>query len=106
MSLQNHTRQPEFALLIVVVRVVEGSFADEELRHIIVEELVEMVRTDHDQYVGPGLSKRLAVGLYFAYPLISKVGPAFRGRSAGAVEEGMVGSSEDSDNVGHNFLLR
>src|SRR5205823_13387348 len=56
--LEDHAGQPEFALLIVVVRIVERRFADEELRHIIVEELVEVIRADHDQYVWPGFGKR------------------------------------------------
>src|SRR5581483_2273134 len=43
MPLEDHAGQSEFALLIVVVCVIEWRFAYEELRHIIVEELMEMV---------------------------------------------------------------
>src|SRR5437660_9531447 len=105
-SLEDHAGQPEFALLIVVVRVVEGRFANEELRHIIVEKLVEVVRTDHDQYVWPGFGKRFAVGKHLAHPLVRKVGPALRRCGAGTVEEWVVGGGKDSDKVCHNFLLR
>ena len=106
MSLQHHAGQPEFALLVVVVRIVEGRFADEELRHIIVEELVEVVRTDHDQYIRVGPSKRLAVGQHLAHPLVREIGPALRRRCAGTVEEWVVGGGEDGDKICHTFLLR
>src|SRR2546423_12916904 len=105
-SLEDHARQPEFALLIVVVRVVEGRFAHEELWHIIVEELVEVVRTDHDQYIRVGPSKRLAVGQHLAHPLVREIGPALRRRCAGTVEEWVVGGGEDGDKICHTFLLR
>jgi hypothetical protein len=80
-------------------------FVDEELRHIIVEELVEVIRTDHDQYIWPGPGQRLAVGHHLAHPLVCKVGLALRRRSTGTVEEWVVGGGEDSDKVCHNFLL-
>ena len=106
MSFQDHTGQPEFALLVVVVRIVEGRFADEELRHIIVEELVEVVRTNHDQYIRFGSGKCFAVGKHLAHPLVRKVGPALRRRCAGTVEEWVVGGGEDGDKICHTFLLR
>src|SRR5947207_9263244 len=105
-SLEDHAGQPEFALLIVVVRVVEGRFAYEELWHIIVEELVEVVRTNHDQYVWPGPGQRFAIGRHLAHPLVCKVWSALRRRSAGTVEEWVVGGGEDGDKICHNFLLR
>src|SRR5438045_4633190 len=60
-SLEDHAGQPEFALLIVVVRVVEGRFANEELRHIIVEKMVELVRNDHEQYDRTGYVMRIEI---------------------------------------------
>src|SRR5437764_9487693 len=104
-SLEEHAGQPELALLIVVVRVVEGRLADEELRHIVVEELVEVVRADHDQDIRSCAGQRLAVGRHLAHPLVRKVGPALRRRGAGTVEEWMMRGREDSDDFCHTFLL-
>src|SRR5262249_55329934 len=106
MSLEDHAGQPEFALFIVVVRVVERCFADEELRHIIVEKLVEVVRTNHDQDVWPGPGQRFAVGKHLAHPHVREVGPALRRCGAGTVEEWVVSGGEDRDKVCHYFLLR
>src|SRR5690242_14526377 len=106
MSLQHHTGQSKFALLIVVVCIVERRFADEELRHIIVPELVEVVGANHDQNIRSGSGQRLAISCHLAHPLVCKIGSALWRGSAGTIEKGMVGSSEDSDKVCHIFLLQ
>jgi hypothetical protein len=48
---QPHPWQAELALLVVPVGVVVRRFPDEELRHVVEPELVEVVAPDHDQHV-------------------------------------------------------
>src|SRR5262249_49135903 len=80
--------------------------ADEELRHVVVPELVEVIGPDHHEDVGVGLGEGLAVGQDLAHPFVRKVGSALWRRGAGAVEERMVRCREDGNQGGHEFLLR
>ena len=57
---QGHPRQAELALLVVPVGVEERRLADQELRHVVQPQLVEVVAADHHQDVGlgPGSASR------------------------------------------------
>jgi hypothetical protein len=65
-------RQAELALLVVPVGVVERRLADEELRHVVEPQLVEVVAADHDEDVGPRRRQRLAEALDLRLPLVGE----------------------------------
>ena len=94
---QRHPRQPELALLVVPVGVVERRLADEELRHVVQPQLVEVVAADHDQHVGPGPGQRLAEALDLGDPLVGERRPVLAGRRARAVVERVVRRGDDGD---------
>ena len=68
LAAQRHPRQAELALLVVPVGVVERRLADQELRHVVQPQLVEVVAADHHQHVGPGPGQRLAERLDLGAP--------------------------------------
>ena len=71
-ALQAHPRQAELALLVVPVGVVVRRLADQELRHVVQPQLVEVVAADHHQHVGPGPGQRLAERLDLGDPLVGE----------------------------------
>ncbi len=104
LPLAHHARQPELALLVVEVGVVEGRLADQELRHVVQPQLVEVVGADHDQHVGPGPGQRLPERLHLAHPLVGERRAVLSGGGAGAIVEGVVGGRDDRDDLSHANL--
>ena len=98
---QGHPGQAELALLVVPVGVVEGRLADQELRHVVQPQLVEVVAADHHQDVGPGPRERLAEGLDLADPLVRERRPVGSRRRARAVVERVVRRGDDRNDLGH-----
>ena len=84
-ALQHVFRDAELALLIVEGGVVAGRLADEELRAVVEENLVEMVRPDHHKDVGLGAGKGLAIGFDLALPL-RRLRHLLLGRHGGRLE--------------------
>ena len=100
-ALEQQPRQPELALLVVVVRVVERRLADQELRHVVQPQLVEVVGADHHQHVRPGPGQRLAVGLDLAHPLGRERRRLVGRQQAGLVEERVVRRRQNRDELRH-----
>ena len=92
---QQQPRQAELAFLVVVVGVVERRLADEELRHVVQPQLVEVVRADHHQHVRAGPRQRLAVRLDLAHPLGRERRRLVGRQPARPVEERVVGRGQD-----------
>jgi hypothetical protein len=99
---QQQPGQPELAFLVVVVGVVEGCLAHQKLRHVVQPELVEVVRADHDQHVGPGPGQRFPVGLDLAYPFGREGRRLLWRQLARGVEERMMRGGQDRDQFRHN----
>ena len=80
---QSHSGQTELALLVVPVGVVEGRLADEELRHVVEPELVEVVTADHDEQVRVRAREGRAEGLDLRDPLVREGRPGITRGGAG-----------------------
>jgi hypothetical protein len=100
-----HPGQAELPFLVVEVRVVERRLADEELRHVVQPQLVEMVRADHDQDVGAGAGEGLAERLDLGYPFIGERRPVGAGRRARPVVERVMCRCDDRCDGGHGGSL-
>ncbi len=98
---QEHPGQPELALLVVEVGVIAGRLPDQELRHVVQPQLVEVVAADHDQHVRPGAGEGLPEGLDLRHPLVGERRPAGSGGGARPVVERMVGGCDDRGDGGH-----
>ena len=102
---QRHPRQAELALLVVPVGVEERRLADQELRHVVQPQLVEVVAADHHQDVGLGPGQRLAERLDLGDPLVGERRPVGAGGRAGPVVERVVRRGDDRGDGGHARLL-
>jgi hypothetical protein len=100
-ALHVHARQAELALLVVPVRVVLLGMTNEELRHVVQPELVEMVGADHHQDVGVRLCQRLAERLDLAHPLGRERRGFVGRRGAGLVVEGVMRGRDHRGKLGH-----
>jgi hypothetical protein len=98
---QEHPRQPELAFLVVEVAVVGGRLADQELRHVVQPDLVEVVAADHDQNVRAGPGEGLPEGLDLGLPLVSERRPVVPGGGARPVVERMVRGRDHRGDGGH-----
>jgi hypothetical protein len=96
---QGHPRQAELALLVVPVGVEERRLADQELRHVVQPQLVEVVAADHHQDVGPGPGERLAEGSILLTHSSANGGRSAPVDGARAVVERVVGRGDDRDDV-------
>ena len=104
-ALEQQPGQAEFAFLVVVVGVVERRLAHQELRHVVQPELVEVVRADHHQHVGPRPGQGFAVRLDLAHPLGGERRGLLRWQLARRVVERVVGSGQDCDQFRHEPSL-
>ena len=98
---QRHPREAELALLVVPVGVEVRRLADQELRHVVQPQLVEVVTTDHHEHVGLGAGQRLAEGLDLGLPLVGERRSLGARGGAGLQVEGVVRRGDDRGDGGH-----
>ncbi len=105
-TVQEHPGQSEFAFLVVEVGVIERRLADQELRHVVQPQLVEMVAADHHEHVRPRAGQRLAESLDLGPPFVSERRAVLAGGGARAVIERVMGGCDDGGDGRHGGSLR
>ena len=92
---------PNSAFLVVPVCIVVRGVADEELRHVVEPQLMEVVRAHEYEHVGAGLGQCLPECLDLPHPFVGERGP-FVGRcGAGPIVERVVSRGNDGSHRGH-----
>ena len=105
LSAQCHPGQSELAFLVVEVRIEERRLPDQELRHVVEPELVEMITAHHDEHVRCGPGEGVAESFDLRHPLVGERRSIGAGRGARPVVERVMGGRDHRCHDGHELLL-